>query len=181
MFSACSSSKYTKDTSASTDIKDNFILKILWISLNSFPKSVRTNFILEHLLMNLEVWITTEVIIILILILLHILSKLLLELNILKPFLRISDKALFNGWNVRFYLFRSIVKWLLIKLLILSNKSSRFSFLFFLFNFVLLLSRNQSMIILLSTGIIINLIFILRFLLIFFIKCFKFSLFLHLL
>jgi len=154
---ASSSSKYTKDPCASSDIKNNFVLKILGISLNCFPIRICADFIFKHLFMNVEMRIATEVIIMLLLVVLQVLSKLLLELNVIEPCLRISGEALLSRRNVRFYLFRSLVMWLLFALLILSSDRSRSTFLLFLFNLDWLLSSDLSRSDLFNIGVVLHL------------------------
>ena len=159
MLCASSSSKYTKDPCASSDIKNNFVLKILGISLNCFPIRICADFIFKHLFMNVEMRIATEVIIMLLLVVLQVLSKLLLELNVIEPCLRISGEALLSRRNVRFYLFRSLVMCLLFALLILSLSSdrSKSTFLLFLFNLDWLLSSDLSRSDLFNIGVILHL------------------------
>jgi hypothetical protein len=107
--------------------------------------------------MNVEMRIATEVVIMLLFVVLQVLSNLLLELNVIEPCLRISGEALLSRRNVRFYLFRSLVVWLLIALLILTSYRSRSTFLLFLFNLDWLLSSDLSRSDLFSIGVVLHL------------------------
>ncbi len=157
MLCPSSSSKYTEDPCASSYIKNNFVLKILGISLNCFPIRICADIIFKHLFMNVEMRIATEVVIMLLFVVLQVLSNLLLELIVIEPCLRISGEALLSRRNVRFYLFRSLVVWLLIALLILTSYRSRSTFLLFLFNLDWLLSSDLSRSDLFSIGIVLHL------------------------
>ena len=130
MLGSCSCSKYTKNSCTSTDIKNNLIFKVLRITFNCVSVSISANFVLKHLLVNIEVRVAAEVIIVFFFIVLQVLCNLLFELIVIEPCLRLSGEALLGGRCMRF---GSLVPSLIVRLLVAILMVS--SFLFLLLHF----------------------------------------------
>jgi hypothetical protein len=125
-----SCSKYTKNSCTSTDIKNNLIFKVLRITFNCVSVSIGANFVLKHLLVDIEVRVAAEVIIVFFFIVLQVLCNLLFELNVIEPCLRLAGESLLGGRCMRF---ATLVPSLIVRLLVAVLMVS--SFLFLLLHF----------------------------------------------
>ena len=66
MLGTCSSSKHTENSSTGADIKNNFVFKVNGVVLDGFLVSKSSHLILKHLLVNIEVRITSKIVVLLV-------------------------------------------------------------------------------------------------------------------
>jgi hypothetical protein len=97
MLGSSSCCKNTEDSCAGTDIKNNLIFEVLGVAFYSVSVSIGTNFVFEHLFMNVEVRVAAKVIIVFFFIILQVLCNLLFELDVIEPCLRLARESLLSG------------------------------------------------------------------------------------